>query len=91
MNKHVVRSLEAGGIAAVTFFVLTVMSLFMVSGNGTSPAFTSAMLWLNEIPFRLFGAKLSQSMLLVGTAFWSLITSATVLVCSMMVDSSKSD
>jgi hypothetical protein len=91
MNKHVVRSLEAGGIAAVTFFVLTLMSLFMVGGNGTAPAFTYAMLWLNEIPFRLFGAKISDSMILVSTSFWSFITAAIVFVYSLLFDSSKSN
>lgn len=90
MNKHVVRSLEAGGIAAVTFFVLTLISLFMVGGNGTAPAFTYAMLWLNETPPRLFGVKVSDSMILISTCFWSVITSSTVFVCSLLFDSSKS-
>ena len=63
----------------------------MVGGNGAAPAFTYAMLWLNEIPFRLFGAKVSDSMILVSTSFWSFVTAATVLVGSIMVDSRKPD
>jgi hypothetical protein len=80
MKKAFKRALIVGVAAGFLFLVLTVVGIAMVMGNGTAPKFTHLMLGLNEVPFKLVGARVSDSMVLVAAAFWGAVVAAPAFI-----------
>jgi hypothetical protein len=89
MKKAFKRSLIVGCAAGFLFLVFSVVGVIMVNGDGTAPAFTHLMLKLNELPFRLVGARVSDKMLLVGAGFWGVVIAAPVLLIALAVGDNK--
>jgi hypothetical protein len=83
------RSFFVGCIGGFAFFVLSISGLFMVSGNGTAPAFTEAMIMLNQVPFRLVGAKVGESMLVIGAVFWAVVVAVATFVATVALKKKK--
>lgn len=72
-----------GSVAGIACFFLSLASLLMTYGDGTAPAFTYVMLWLDRIPQSLLGTS-SDRFLLVAAFSWGVVASATTFVGLVM-------
>jgi hypothetical protein len=87
MNRRsIVRSLEWGAIAGGSFFLVSIMSLFLVFGDGTAPKLTEWMLGLNQFAVRILGLQRSESLLIIGATFWGCCVAVLVFVASSFFD-----
>lgn len=84
MQDRVIRSLEWGVLAAIAFFLLSVLSLFLVFGDGTAPSITKLVLMLNQIPAGFFGLERSDKLLLIGATFWGTCVAAGVFAVDIL-------
>jgi hypothetical protein len=75
VKSALVAALVGGTVAGVACFFLSLASLLMTYGDGTAPAFTHAILWLNRVPQSLLGTS-SDRLLLVAAFFWGVVISA---------------
>jgi hypothetical protein len=80
------RALEAGAAVGGVFLLLSIAGLFMVFGDGTASSFTHLMIFLNEVPFKLVGARRTSSMLFVAAAFWGLAAAVSLFLVLLLRD-----
>jgi len=71
-------SFAVGVVITILFLILSVSAMFLVSGDGSAPAFTYFMLQLIDIPRQLFGMP-SEGALLPASVFWGSIAGSSTL------------
>lgn len=85
MRRALYHAVVAGVCGAAGFFALSAMSLFMVGGNGTAPAFTHLMLYLSQIPIDVLGLPRPEPrMLAIAALFWGSGIAVVALVLSWL-------
>lgn len=78
------RALGFGVFASATTFLLSMVSLFLVFGDGTAPGFTHFMISLSELPTRLLGLKGSKYLFVIGSLFWGVVVALLSIPLQMM-------
>lgn len=80
--KSLDRSLVVGCAVGFGFFVLSILSIVMVMGDGTAPKFTHFMLALNQLPFKIMEVPVPDSMLFLAATFWGVLAALCVFIVS---------